>query len=419
LITGPQFGLWDTAKNDIQCAATPQGAGMGKAFGIIVILLAAAAGGYYAMKGNPFATSADAQADGATGGGQGQRGGGRGQGSGGGSQGGTRREGGSGQGRAVPVEVAVARKATATDDLWAVGSLRSDESVQISSELTGRIAEITFREGDQVKEGQVLVKLDDALATAEVADAKARLDLAQANFERAQSLSRTGSGTDRALDEATSGLGIAKAAAQLAETRLAKLSITAPFNGRVGLRDVSVGAYATPGAPLVNLEKIDQLKLDFRLPETVLSSVSVGQEVEVRVDAFRDKTFSGEVYAIDPQVDVNGRSLRIRARMPNPELVLRPGLFARVLIKGLEEREVVRIPESAVVPSGGDRLVFSIVGGRAKENKVTTGRRRAGEVEVLTGIEEGTQVVVSGQGRLRDGTAVEVIGVPIGTADRS
>jgi membrane fusion protein (multidrug efflux system) len=180
----------------------------------------------------------------------------------------------------------------------------------------------------------------------------------------------------------------------------------------VGLRDVSIGADATPGSPIVNLEKIDQPKLDFRLPETVLTEVSAGQEVEVRVDAIRDRIFSGKVYAIDPQVDVNGRSLRIRARIDNPEMVLRPGLFARVIIKGLEERQVVRVPESAVVPSGNDRLVFSIVGGKAKENKVTIGRRRAGAVEILTGIEEGTQVVISGQMRLRDGAQVEIIGVP-------
>ncbi len=386
---------------------------MGKAIGVAAILLIAAAAGYYALNGNPWGTpgesvmQATAPAPGTTGGGDSRRGGGGGRG------------GGEGRGRAVPVEIALARKATATDDLWAVGSMRSDESVQVSGELTGRIAEITFREGDQVKEGHVLVKLDDALVAAEVTDAKARLSLAQANYERAQSLSRSGSGTDRALDEATSALGTARAALQLAETRLAKLSIAAPFDGVVGLRDVSVGAYVTPGSPIVNLEKIDRLKLDFRLPETVLSEVRVGQDVEVRVDAVRDRTFSGEVYAIDPQVDVNGRSLRIRARISNPDLKLRPGLFARVIIKGLQEREVVRVPESAVVPSGNDKLVFSIVGGRAKENKVTTGRRRAGEVEVLTGIEEGTQVVISGQGRLRDGAQVEIFGIPTSTADRS
>jgi membrane fusion protein (multidrug efflux system) len=375
------------------------GSGMRKIVGVAALIVMAA--GYFAWAGDPLWAQGNGEkpAKGERQRGEGARSGGEG------------RQGGS---RSMPVEVAVARKATATDDLWAIGSLRSDEGVQISSELTGRIAEITFKEGEEVKAGDVLVKLDDALAKAEVATAKAQLDLAQANFERAQSLSRSGSGTERAFDEATSALATARATLQLAETRLAKLSITAPFDGRVGLRDLSIGAYATPGAPIVNLEKIDQLKVDFRLPETVLTEVSVGQDVEVTVDALRGRTFTGQVYAIDPHVDVNGRSLRIRARLANPEMVLRPGLFARVIIKGLEERQVVRVPESAVVPSGNDKLVFSIIGGKAKENKVTVGRRRAGEVEIMTGIEEGTQVVISGQTRLRDGAPVEVIGLPVG-----
>jgi membrane fusion protein (multidrug efflux system) len=161
------------------------------------------------------------------------------------------------------------------------------------------------------------------------------------------------------------------------------------------------------------------LKLDFRVPETRLTQITVGQDVELTVDAFPDRRFGGKIYAIDPQVDVNGRSLRIRARLPNPELALRPGLFARVIIKGLEEREVVRVPESAVVPSGDNKFVFSIVGGKAKENKVTTGRRRAGEVEILQGIEAGTQIITSGQMRLRDGMAVDVMSGPTASAERS
>jgi membrane fusion protein (multidrug efflux system) len=187
----------------------------------------------------------------------------------------------------------------------------------------------------------------------------------------------------------------------------------------VGLRNLSLGAYVTPGTTIVNLEKIDRLKLDFRVPETVMTQVSVGQSVEMTVDAYPGRTFAGEVYAIDPQVDVNGRSLRIRARMPNPDMALRPGLFARVIIKGLEERQVVRVPEAAVVPQGDNKLVYTIVGGKAKENKVQVGRRRAGEVEILEGIEDGMQVVISGQMRLRDGVPVDIVGRPLQNAQRS
>lgn len=319
-------------------------------------------------------------------------------------------------GRGAPVEVGLSRQGVATDDLWSVGSLRSDESLQVASEVAGRIAEILFKEGEEVKTGDVLVKLDDALVRAEVEDAKARLILAQSNYDRAQSLSKSGSGTERTLDESTSALEIAKAAVHLAETKLSKLSLTAPFPGRVGLRTMSVGAYTTPGMPIVNLEKIDELKVDFRVPETVLTRVSVGQDVELTVDALPGKKFPGKVYAIDPQVDVNGRSLRIRARMANPDLTLRPGLFARVIIKGLEESQVVRVAESAIVSRGQDKIVYSIVGGKAKENKVQLGRRRAGEVEILEGLEAGVQIITSGQMNLRDGAPVDVVSSPIQSA---
>jgi membrane fusion protein (multidrug efflux system) len=367
----------------------------------VLVLLIVGAGGYYMKYGSPVARTESGSA---------AEGGKRGAGSE--AKEGERAGGGERRRRGAPVEVALARKASATDDLWSIGSLRSDESVQISTEIAGRIAEILFKEGQDVKAGDVLVKLDDALANAEVADVKSRLTLAQSNFDRAQSLSRSGSGTERALDESTSALETARAALQLAETRLSKLSITAPFPGRVGLRTLSVGAYVVPGTPIVNLEKIDQLKLDFRVPETVLKRVSSDQDVEATVDAHPGRKFTGKVYAIDPQIDVNGRSLRIRARIDNTDLALRPGLFARVIIKGLEEREVVRVPESAVVPRGDDRIVFSIVGGKAKENKVSVGRLRAGEVEILQGIEAGTQVIVSGQTNLQDGASVDIVGGP-------
>jgi membrane fusion protein (multidrug efflux system) len=367
----------------------------------VLVLLIVGAGGYYVKFGTPFArTESGAPAAGEK------------RGSGGNEAKQGDRASGGGKRRGSPVEVALARQASATDDLWSIGSLRSDESVQISTEIAGRLAEILFKEGEEVKAGDVLIKLDDALAKAEVADVKSRLTLAQSNFDRAQTLSRSGSGTERALDESTSALETARAGLQLAETRLAKLSITAPFSGRVGLRTLSVGAYVVPGTPIVNLEKIDQLKLDFRVPETVLKRVSSDQDVEATVDAYPGRKFIGKVYAIDPQVDVNGRSLRIRARIDNTDLALRPGLFARVIIKGLEEREVVRVPESAVVPRGDDRIVFSIVGGKAKENKVSVGRLRAGEVEILQGIEAGTQVIVSGQTNLQDGAPVDIVGGP-------
>jgi membrane fusion protein (multidrug efflux system) len=312
-------------------------------------------------------------------------------------------------GGAVAVEAAVARGATTTTDIRAIGSLRSDESVQITSEVAGRVAEANFLEGGLVNAGDVLVKLDDALAQAEVADAKARYDLAEANNDRAKQLSRTGNVTEKAIDEAAANYEIARAALELQRVKLSKHTITAPFAGRVGLRKVSPGGYITAGTPIVNLEKIDFLKVDFKLPELFLPSVAVGQTVGVSVDALPDKTFKGEIYAIDPQVDVNGRALALRARLPNPDLELRPGLFARVLVKGKQEREVVLAPESAIVPRGGETYVYRIEGGKAVEAKVKLGERRGAEVEIVEGLMPDTQVVTAGQLKLRDGANVEIV----------
>ncbi|MFT0860649.1 efflux RND transporter periplasmic adaptor subunit [Ancylobacter sp. G4_0304] len=314
--------------------------------------------------------------------------------------------------RSVPVEVAPARKVEVTSDIRSIGSLQSDESVQVASEVAGRIHEIRFQEGESVKAGDVLVQLDEALVKASEAEMRARLDLAKANYERAQQLQKTGSGTARSLDEALAELNTSTALLNLQQVQLAKHSIRAPFDGVVGLRAVSVGAYIDTGTKLVNLEKIDALKVDFKVPETHLRNIAQGQEVSISVDAFPGRTFTGTIYAIDPMVDVNGRSLSVRARLPNQEMLLRPGLFLRVVVKGKDERTAVFVPEAAIVPRGQDRTLWVVADGKAEERKVVLGQRLAGEVEIVSGIEAGAQVVTAGQGRLRAGAAVEIVSTP-------
>jgi membrane fusion protein (multidrug efflux system) len=191
--------------------------------------------------------------------------------------------------------------------------------------------------------------------------------------------------------------------------RLSKHVIPAPFSGRVGLRKVSPGSFISPGTAIANLERIKVVKVDFKLPELFLSSVAVGQKVDITVDALPDKMFQGEIYAIDPQVDVNGRALVLRARIPNDDFALRPGLFARVLVKGKQTREVVLVPESAIVPRGGETFVYRIENGKAMETKVKLGERRGAEVEIVEGVAPNAQLVTAGQLKLRDGISVEVI----------
>lgn len=312
----------------------------------------------------------------------------------------------------VPVEVSPARASQVTTDIRAIGSLQSDESVKVASDVSGRIEEIAFREGEHVKQGDVLVVLDAALVKASLEETEARLELAKANYDRAQRLQKSGSGTERALDEARAELNTANALLDSQRVQIAKHTITAPFDGVVGLRSVSVGAYIPVGTELVNLEKIDLLKVDFKVPEIYLRSVAVGQEVQISVDAIPNETFTGEVYAIDPLIDVNGRALSVRARLPNSDLMLRPGLFVRVLLKGQDARTAIFVPESAIVPRGQERLVWVVEDGKAIEKKVTLGQRLAGEVEITDGIVADASVVTAGQARLRPNVPVEVVGRP-------
>ncbi|MBL8565555.1 MAG: efflux RND transporter periplasmic adaptor subunit [Hyphomicrobiaceae bacterium] len=312
--------------------------------------------------------------------------------------------------QATPVEVAEARSTRTSVDIQAVGSLLSDESVMIAPEIAGRISEIVFEEGRPVRKGQAMVKLDDSLARAELTQAKARLELATANNDRARALSRTGNVTERSRDEATATYETAKAEVELAETRLLKHVLTAPFDGIAGVRAVSVGAYVAIGTKVVNIEKIDQLKIDFRVPEIHLRDVRVGQELAVGVDALPKRMFRGEIYAINPMIDVNGRALVIRGRIANPDLTLRPGLFARIELKGLSESAVVLVPESAILPRAGETFLF-VVGddGKAIERRVRLGMRRNGEVEIVDGVEAPATVVVAGQQRLKSGDRVEIV----------
>lgn len=309
----------------------------------------------------------------------------------------------------IAVEAAAAVATTSTEDLRAIGTLQSDESVQISSEIAGRITEIPLVEGTPANVGDILVQLDDALAKAEVADAQARYNLAVGNLGRANSLAKSGNVTERARDEATTNAETTRAALELAKVRLAKHTIRAPFSGTAGIRKVSPGAYVEAGAAIVNLEKIDTLKIDFKLPELFLAQVKNGQTIEISVDALPGRIFTGTIYAIDPHIDINGRALNIRARLENPDLILRPGLFARIRVKGQVKRNVLVIPEAAIVPRGDDKIVYVIRNGQAIEAKVSLGARRDGLVEVTDGLTEDAMVVTAGQQKLKDGSAVEIV----------
>ena len=314
----------------------------------------------------------------------------------------------SGGDRTTVVETAAVRTAMVSDVVNAVGTLRSNESVIVRPEIAGRIAAIHFDEGEPIERGQALVSLEDSTHRAELADAQASLNFAERTFRRLDSLFDQGSITARERDEARARLERARAAVELSRARLEKTDVDAPFAGNLGLRRVSPGDYVTPGQDMVNLEDIDPIKVDFRIPERFLSSLSTGQSIRVGVDAFPGRMFEGEVYAIDPQIDPAGRSIAIRARIDNAERVLRPGLFARVRLILDERPSALVVPEQALVPRGEQRYVFRVRDGKARLTEVRIGQRRSGQVEIVDGLVAGDTVVTAGQLKLRDGTPVTV-----------
>lgn len=319
--------------------------------------------------------------------------------------------------RPISVEVAEVVRVAMPEELSAVGTLASSQSVIMRPEIAGRIAEIGFRDGAPVERGSIVFRLDDATQRAELAQAKAALELARSNAVRTEDLFARKFVSGSARDQASANLRVAEAAVELAAARLQRTVVRAPFRGVVGIRKVSVGDYVKEGADVVNLEDLSSLKVDFRVPEGNLSLVRVGQSLSVVTDAYLDRGFSAVVEAIDPQVDPQGRSVMMRARIDNREGLLRPGMFARVRLLLAERPPVVAVPEEALVPTGEGQFAFVLEGERARRVSVETGLRRNAMVEVTRGLEPGMKVITAGQLKLRENSTVKVAGAAAVTAE--
>ncbi len=306
----------------------------------------------------------------------------------------------------ITVEAIKVATVTLPQTITTVGSLRSDESVTLRPEVAGRISSIAFQEGQRVAKGALLVRLDTAVPQAEAQQARANYVLAKTKFDRAVDLAKSNFISGQAKDEAENNLKVAEASLQLAEAKLAKMDLRAPFSGIIGLRSVSVGDYVKEGADLVNLEAIDPLKVDFRLPEVYMRQVQVGQALQIQLDALPGKTFEGRVFAVNPLIDAAGRAVVIRAIVRNPDTSLRPGMFARVRVITRDAQEALVLPEQALVPQGDQQFVYRVVDGKAVRTKVEVGQRRDAKVEILNGLGKDDVVVTAGQLKLRDGAPV-------------
>lgn len=307
---------------------------------------------------------------------------------------------------AVKVETQAVSTQALDRELVAVGSLRADESVTVRPEIAGRIARIGFTEGEPVAEGQLLFALDDSVYRAELDQARASLTLAQRNFDRATELFARKLIAQAERDQAAATLDLARATRALAQARLEKMHIVAPFAGIAGLRLVSPGEYVGAGQDLVNLDSMHQLKVDFRVDEAALPLLRVGQSLEIEVDAYPVERFKGSVYAVAPRVADATRSIGVRARLPNPDGRLRPGQFARVRLIVERKADAVVIPEQAIFPRGERQFVYVVDAGTARLREVRVGQRIPGAAEILAGLAAGEILVVAGLQRIGDGAAV-------------
>lgn len=282
------------------------------------------------------------------------------------------------------------------DSIDAVGNAASNESASLTATVTETVKSVQVEEGTLVTAGTLLVELS-------ADEEKATLDEATRSYMRYNELARKNMGSTADRDQAL-------AAMQVAQAQLDTRRITAPFDGIVGLREVSVGDLVTPGTLITTIDDIDPVKLDFSVPETFLPSIAKDMDVKARAEAYPDRVFTGKIYTIDPRVDSDTRAVRIRALIPNDDSALRPGMLLKVEVVR-KAYDALAVPEESLQSAGEEKTVF-VVGAdnKIEERKVKTGLREPGYVEIVSGLKEGEKVVIEGQMKTGAGAEVKIVG---------
>ncbi|MBA1155871.1 efflux RND transporter periplasmic adaptor subunit [Microvirga mediterraneensis] len=379
---------------------------------VIAVLGAAGAGGWYAYQGGHLANVPVIGAYVSQPSGQQPAQGGRGRG---------------GPTGPATVDVDTVKTGRIVETRESVGTVRAYESITVTAKVAGIVGEIGFNEGQKVKAGDMLVQFDAAERRAEIEQAIAEASRAEAlrnevaiKLERAQALSRTGAGTGAQVEDLTAQIksldgSIASARAQrkAAEARLEDLMIRAPFDGRVGTRSVSLGAYVAPGTRITSLDDLSRVRLDFAVPENLLGRLKPGQTVNATSAAYKGRTFKGSVSTIDPRVDQTTRTARLTAEFDNPDEALKPGMFLSVALEVSTKDDAVVVPEEAVVSEGLRHVIYPVKDNKVERRVITIGQRQGGKVEVVDGLKAGETIVVLGVQRVRPGA--EVVARPVGS----
>ena len=307
----------------------------------------------------------------------------------------------------LPAEVITASKQNVPTYIEAIGTLKANESLILRPEITGRIETIAFTEGNLVKKNTLLVQFDAAMYLAQVNEAKARVALSEAEYQRVNKLFKNGSISETQRDSALAQMQINEAQLDQAKVTLKKMSLRAPFTGIVGLRQFSPGDYVMAGADMLEIVDIDSMKLDFRIPEIYLPKVAQGQTLRISLSAFPGEEFEGKVTAISPQISEQGRNILVRAVLPNTDKKLRPGLFAKVQLL-IKQEELIVVPEEALIPQGMSYLVYLYKDDKVTPVPVQLGQRMRGSI-AISGINEGDVVITAGQLKLQPGSPISPI----------
>lgn len=314
---------------------------------------------------------------------------------------------GGGKGGLMQVDGVVVKPREFANNLAVTGSIEANEQVEIRGQVSGLIRSITFKEGSSVKKGQVLLKIDDAELRAQLAQAKTRQTLAGENADRAGQLFKKEAISREEFDIATADYKTLQSQTQLIQAQLAKTTINAPFSGRIGLRNVSVGGYLTPETIVANLVSTDPVKIAFSVPEKYASQVKINTKLTFTV-AGSSKKYTATLYAIEPAIEATTRTLQLRARAANPNGELLPGSFANIDFPLESIPDALLVPTQAIIPIQNGKKVFVAKNGKAQEVKVEATTRTEKDILITSGLQAGDTVLTTGIMTLKQDAPVKV-----------
>ncbi|WP_068546014.1 efflux RND transporter periplasmic adaptor subunit [Thalassotalea crassostreae] len=313
------------------------------------------------------------------------------------------------QARVVSVKVAAVKFAEFSDEFEALGTTTANEQVTITAQYSDIVETLSFDDGDTVKKGDILVEFAKAQEQAKVNELEANLEVSVTQLKRLKELSNQKVGSIAQTEEQQAKVRSIRAQLMSAQAVLDNLTIRAPFDGQLGFRQVSVGEFVNNGEEITILDDISVVKVDFAIPERFITTVTKGQKVSATNVAYPGKQFIGEITSIATRIDANTRTIQVRAKINNADKYLRPGMLMSILLQRNVE-ETLQLPESGIIPFEDRHFVFVVEDGVAKRVDVVIGRRKPGLVEVKSGVLEGTPVVIEGALKLREGSAVSIIG---------